>query len=76
MGLSLQKCCAAGLNGYHGGYRNNKKALYTTYRALIVDRSIQLSNQFIKDFKEIVDLTYLIPVFEAEETYESIKYGA
>ena len=41
-----------------------------------VDRSIQLSNQFIKDFKEIADLTYLIPVFEAEETPESFKYGA
>ena len=38
-----------------------------------VDRSIQLSNQFIKDFKEIADLTYLIPVFEGEETSESFK---
>ena len=40
-----------------------------TYRGLlqiVVDRSIQLSNQFIKDFKEIADLTILLPTLEED----------
>lgn len=32
----------------------------------LVERSIQLSNQIVKDFKEIADLTYLIPIMEDE----------
>ena len=31
-----------------------------------VERSSELSNQIVKDFKEIADLTYLIPIMEAE----------
>ena len=31
-----------------------------------VERSTQLSNQIVKDFKEIADLTYLIPAMEGQ----------
>ena len=34
--------------------------------SLDVERSSQLSNQIVKDFKEIADLTYLIPMMEGE----------
>jgi hypothetical protein len=40
-----------------------------TYKGLplgYVERSSQLSNQIVKDFKEIADLTYLIPVMESQ----------
>ena len=32
-----------------------------------VERSSELSNQIVKDFKEIADLTYLIPMMEGEK---------
>ena len=31
-----------------------------------VERSSQLSNQIVKDFKDIADLTYLIPIMKGE----------
>lgn len=40
-----------------------------TYKGLpfgYVERSSELSNQIVKDFKEIADLTYLIPMMEGK----------
>ena len=40
---------------------------YRHLSMLVVERSSELSNQIVKDFKEIADLTYLIPMMEGEK---------
>ena len=41
-----------------------------------VERSSQLSNQIVKDFKAIADLTYLLPVMEDENEPYGNRYKA
>ena len=54
-------------NGKRKKNKNPCKSLI--YKGLpfgYVERSSELSNQIVKDFKEIADLTYLIPIMEGE----------
>ena len=39
-----------------------------------VERSSELSNQIVKDFKAIADLTYLLPMMEGENELDRYRY--
>ena len=48
------------------GFTYKKSPILCIELLTLVERSSELSNQILKDFKEIADLTYLIPIMEGE----------